>query len=105
MRGAVLAVLMGLALGGCDDPRGEAIDNVETDAASVSKASGAVNEVIRNSTDCAAAKPLIPEAYERIEETLLTDFGATTAAELPDEERKRLTELRKLMGREGEVPA
>lgn len=68
MRGAVLAVLVGLAFGGCDDPRGEAIDNVQTDAASVSKASGAVNEVIRNSTDCAAAKPLIPEAYERIEE-------------------------------------
>ena len=68
MRGFVLTGLLALALGGCDDPRGEAIDNLETDASIVSKASGAVNEVIRNSTDCAAAKPLIPEAYARIEE-------------------------------------
>jgi hypothetical protein len=68
MRRGVLTVFLALALGGCDDPRGEAIDKVDTDAANVSKASGAVNEVIRNSTDCAAAKPLIPEAYARIEE-------------------------------------
>jgi hypothetical protein len=51
----------------------------------------------------APAGPRASQAYERIEETLLTDYGATNAAELPDEERKRLSELRKLMGREGEV--
>lgn len=68
MRGIVLTMFLALALGGCDDPRGEAIDHVETNAATVSRASGAVNEVIRNSTDCAAAKPLIPEAYALIEE-------------------------------------
>lgn len=51
----------------------------------------------------APAGPRANQAYERIEETLLTDYGATTDAELPDEERKRLTELRKLMGRGGEV--
>ena len=68
MQRVVLTALLALAFGGCDDPRGEAIDKVDTDAMNVSKASGAVNEVIRNSTDCAAAKPLIPEAYARIEE-------------------------------------
>ena len=68
MRGVLLTGLLGLALAGCDDPRGKAMDKVETDSSIVSRASGAVNEVIRNSTDCAAAKPLIPEAYQRIEE-------------------------------------
>ena len=38
------------------------------DAEYISKASGAVNEVVRAQTDCAAAKPLIPEAYQRIDE-------------------------------------
>jgi len=47
--------------------------------------------------------PRAEKAYERIEETLLTDYGAATAAELPDPERARLTALRKLMGRAGEV--
>lgn len=68
MRGFVVAVLLALALGGCKDRRKEAVEKVDHDAAAISKASGAVNEVIRNSTDCAAAKPLIPEAYQRIEE-------------------------------------
>ncbi len=68
MRGLVVALLLGVALGGCRDPRKEAVEKVGHDAEAVSKASGAVNQVIRNSTDCAAAKPLIPEAYQRIEE-------------------------------------
>ena len=68
MRGLVVALLLGVALGGCRDPRKEAVEKVGQDAEAVSKASGAVNQVIRNSTDCAAAKPLIPEAYQRIEE-------------------------------------
>jgi hypothetical protein len=68
MRGVMVAVLLGVALGGCKDRRKEAVEKVDHDAAAISKASGAVNAVIRNSPDCAAAKPLIPEAYQRIEE-------------------------------------
>jgi tetratricopeptide (TPR) repeat protein len=47
--------------------------------------------------------PRSEQAYERIEETLLTDYGAATAAELPDAERERLTALRRLMGHADEV--
>jgi hypothetical protein len=68
MRGLVVAALLAVALGGCKDRRKEAVEKVDHDAAAISKASGAVNAVIRNSPDCAAAKPLIPEAYQRIEE-------------------------------------
>ena len=68
MRGAVLTVLLALALGGCENPRKEAIDKIDDDKEAVRKAAAAVNRVIRNSPDCTAAKPLFPEAYERIEE-------------------------------------
>ena len=68
MRGLVWAVLLAVAIGGCRDRRKEAVDKVDHDADAVKKASGAVSQVIRNSTDCAAAKPLIPEAYQRIHE-------------------------------------
>ena len=68
MRGLLLVVLLGLAIGGCKDRRKEAVDKVDHDAAAIKKASAVVNEVIRNSPDCSVAKPLIPEAYQRIEE-------------------------------------
>ena len=47
--------------------------------------------------------PRAVQAYERIEETLLSDFGAATAADLPTTEQERLAELRGLLGRTGEV--
>jgi hypothetical protein len=68
MRGFLLVLSMALAVGGCRNRTKEAVEKVDHDAEAISKASGAVNQVIRNSTDCAAAKPLIPEAYQRIEE-------------------------------------
>jgi hypothetical protein len=68
MRAVVLAVLLGLAIGGCKNRTKEAVEKVDHDAAAIKKASAAVNEVIRNSPDCSVAKPLIPEAYQRIEE-------------------------------------
>jgi hypothetical protein len=68
MRGVLLVVLLGLAIGGCKDRRKEEMEKVDHDAAAISKASAAVNQVIRNSPDCTVAKPLIPEAYQRIEE-------------------------------------
>jgi hypothetical protein len=78
MRGVLLAVLLALAIGGCKDRRKEQIDKIDHDAAAIKKASAAVNQVIRNSTDCTAAKPLIPEAYQRIDEaSQLVDAPAT----------------------------
>jgi hypothetical protein len=68
MRGLVVVLLLAVAIGGCRNRTKEAVEKVDHDAAAISKASGAVNQVIRNSTDCAAAKPLIPEAYQRIDE-------------------------------------
>jgi hypothetical protein len=69
---------MALAIGGCKDRRKEQIDKIDHDAAAIKKASAAVNQVIRNSTDCTAAKPLIPEAYQRIDEaSQLVDAPAT----------------------------
>ena len=67
MRGAVLLVLLGLTVGCGADRRKEAVDKVDHDAEYISKASGAVNAVIRAQTDCNEAKPLIPEAYARID--------------------------------------
>jgi predicted aminopeptidase len=68
MKNAILiACLAALALTGCEDRRKKAIEQIGSDEAIVKKASAAVNEVIRNSTDCEAAKPLLTEAYAAIE--------------------------------------
>jgi hypothetical protein len=73
-----LAALLAVAVGGCEDPRKEAIEEVDHDAAAIKKASAAVNQVTRNMTDCTAAKPLIPEAYQRIDEARqIVDAPAT----------------------------
>ncbi len=68
MRGAVLTVLLAVALAGCENRRQEAVEKVDHDAEAIQKASAVVNQVIRAAPDCATAKPLIPEAYQRIEE-------------------------------------
>jgi len=68
MRGVLLVAILGLALGGCENRTKKAVETVDHDAEYISKASGAVNAVVRAQTDCAAAKPLIPEAYQRIDE-------------------------------------
>jgi hypothetical protein len=52
----------------CENRREKAIQKINEDTEIIQKASAAVNEVIRNSTDCDTAKPLIPEAYKKIEE-------------------------------------
>ncbi len=49
----------------------------------------------------APSGPLARRAYARVEEQLLTELGATSPAELPEEERTRLTELRTLIGAAG----
>ena len=66
-----LMLMLALAaslLAACDDPRRKQIENIKGDEETVKRASAVVNEVIRNSADCDAAKPLIPEAYRRIED-------------------------------------
>lgn len=55
-------------LAACDDPRRKQIEKIKEDEETIKRASAVVNEVIRNTTDCEAAKALIPEAYKRIEE-------------------------------------
>jgi len=68
LRPVVLGVLCALAVVGCEDRRKQAIERIGSDEAILKKANGAVNEVIRNAADCEAAKPLLKEAYERIDE-------------------------------------
>jgi hypothetical protein len=69
MRRAILVVgILALALGGCEDRRKKAIEKIDQDKEILGRVNAAVNEVIRNAPDCAVAKPLVPEAYQRIEE-------------------------------------
>ena len=68
MRAVVAVAVVSLAFVGCENRTKQAVETVDHDAEYISKASGAVNEVVRNQTDCAAARPLIPEAYQLIDE-------------------------------------
>jgi hypothetical protein len=61
------AVLLPLLLLACDNHREKAIAKIKDDEEAIKHASAVVNEVIRNSTDCNVAKPLIAEARKRIE--------------------------------------
>jgi hypothetical protein len=69
MKRWILAVaVLALLASGCEDRRKKAIQKVDHDQEVIRRAGAAVNEVIRNSPDCEVAKPLIPEAYQRIED-------------------------------------
>jgi hypothetical protein len=69
MKGWMLVVgLLALAAAGCEDRRKKEIEKVDHDQEILRRAGAAVNEVIRNSTDCEVAKPLFTEAYQRIED-------------------------------------
>jgi outer membrane protein assembly factor BamD (BamD/ComL family) len=69
MKRWILAVtVLALAACGAEDRRKKAIEKVDHDQEAIRKAGAAVNEVIRNSPDCEVAKPLIAEAYQRIED-------------------------------------
>jgi hypothetical protein len=69
MMGRVLVVgLLALAAAGCEDRRKKAIERVDHDQEVLRKAGAAVNQVIRNSPDCEVARPLVAEAYQRIED-------------------------------------
>ena len=67
-RGILVVGLLALVASGCEDRRKKAIEKVDHDQEAIRRAGAAVNEVIRNQADCEVAKPLIPEAYQRIED-------------------------------------
>lgn len=67
-RWVLILGLVALFGAGCEDRRKKAIEKVDHDQEAIRKAGAAVNEVIRNQADCEVAKPLIPEAYQRIED-------------------------------------
>ena len=67
-RALIVLVLCPLVLTACSNGREKAVERIHDDEETIKKASAVVNEVLRNSTDCEAAKPLIAEAYKKIEE-------------------------------------
>jgi hypothetical protein len=64
----VVLALLPLALAACENRREKAIEKIKGDEETLQKVSAVVNEVLQNASDCAVAKPLIPEAYKQIEE-------------------------------------
>jgi len=62
------AVMAPLLLAACENRREKAIAKIKDDEETIKKAGAVVNEVLRNAADCETAKPLIAEAYKRIEE-------------------------------------
>ncbi len=64
----VVAGLLALALAGCEDRRQKAIERIGHDEETLRRVGAAVNAVVRASADCEVAKPLLVEAYQRIEE-------------------------------------
>lgn len=64
----VVAGLLALALAGCEDRRQKAIERIGQDEETLRRVGAAVNSVVRAAADCEAAKPLLVEAYQRIEE-------------------------------------
>jgi len=69
MKGRVLVVgLLALALAACEDRNKKAIEKIAHDEEILRRVGLAVNEVIRNAADCEVAKPLMAEAYQRIED-------------------------------------
>lgn len=82
MKRAFAAAVLALACAGCEEKQ-KAMENLAADNAVVRAASAAANEVVRNATDCAAAKPLIPPAYQAIE-AARQDAKAATSATLLD---------------------
>jgi hypothetical protein len=63
-----VVALLAMALGGCEDRRQKAIEKVGHDEELLRKVGAAVNEVVRNAADCEVARPLLTEAYQRIED-------------------------------------
>jgi len=67
MKRALGGLVLSLSCLACEEKQ-KSMENLAHDQDVVKAASAAANEVVRNATDCAAAKPLIPEAYRQIDE-------------------------------------
>jgi len=69
-RPALIAfALLPLLGAGCERISHEkAISRIKDDEETIKHAGAMVNEVLRNAADCDVAKPMIAEAYKRIEE-------------------------------------
>lgn len=67
MKRVLAGLVLVLASAGCQEKQ-NAMENLAHDQDVTKAASEAANAVVRNATDCAAAKPLIPEAYRQIDE-------------------------------------
>jgi hypothetical protein len=65
---AILFAAMALAAVGCEDPKKKQIEQIDKDSEILRGVGQAVSEVVRNQEDCTVAKPLLPEAYQRIED-------------------------------------
>jgi hypothetical protein len=66
MKRAAWVLLVSLELVACEEKQ-KAMENLAADQEVMKAASAAANEVVRNATDCAVAKPLIPEAYRQLD--------------------------------------
>ncbi len=64
----LVCALLATTVLACEDPRKKQIEQVGHDEALLKEVNGRVNEVIRNASDCDAAKPLMLEADQKIEE-------------------------------------
>ena len=85
MKGRMLVVgLLALALGGCEYRHKKAIEKIGNDEEVLRKVGATVNEVLRNASDCEVAKPLLTEAYQRIEDARPGGHGSR---ESPDPRR------------------
>ncbi len=67
MKRALAGLLLVLVCVACEEKQ-KAMDNLAHDQEVMKAASAAANEVVRNATDCAVAKPLVPEAYRQLDE-------------------------------------
>jgi hypothetical protein len=67
MKQALAGLLLLLSCAACEEKQ-KAMENLAHDQEVMKAASAAANEVVRNATDCAVAKPLVPEAYRQIDE-------------------------------------
>lgn len=68
MRFLRLIVAGVLVLPACTEKQQKPMENLAHDQEIMRGASAAANEVVRSATDCEAARPLIPEAYRKLEE-------------------------------------
>ena len=67
MKRAAAGLLLVLSCVACEEKQ-KGMENLAHDQEVMKAASAAANEVVRNATDCAVAKPQVPEAYRQIEE-------------------------------------